>query len=86
MCERVLSCYARRQRQHRIRLDDDRSPVAGQDQTQGFLSPMVGAAALIQIHGEGRVVRVEACKRHEVRGGFVAAVKRFVVRGNKGYQ
>ena len=51
-----------------------------------FIPPGRGAVAPLRIHGQGRVVRVEAAQRGEPRAGFAVAGPPFVLRRAEEYR
>ena len=53
---------------------------------KAFLPPGRSAVAPLQIHGQGRVVRVEAARGGEARAGFAAAGERFVLHRGEEYR
>jgi len=55
-------------------------PLGADVEFKAFFPPLAGSAAAMRIHGEGRVVRVEAFKRHKGRAGFAVVGKPFVFR------
>jgi hypothetical protein len=61
-------------------------PLQANIKLKAFFPPVLGVAALMRIHGEGKVVRVEPIKHHEAPGGFAMAGKRFVMRREENYQ
>jgi hypothetical protein len=61
-------------------------PLQAMIKLKAFFPPVVGVAKPVRIHGEGRVVRVEAIKHHATRKGFAVAGKRFVLRRGEEYR
>jgi hypothetical protein len=61
-------------------------PSKAKIQLKVFFPRVVGAAAPMRLHGEGKVVHVEAVKRHDGHGGFAVVGKPFVLRGGGGYR
>ena len=55
-------------------------PLEANIKLKVFLPPAHSLAPSTRIHGEGRVVRVEAIKDHEAPGGFAVVGKPFVFR------
>ena len=55
-------------------------PLEANLKLKAFLPPVRSAAQLLQLHGQGRVVRVEP-SRGEYRAGFAVVGRRFVPRG-----
>ena len=55
-------------------------PLEADVRLKAFFPPVVGVAAPVGIHGEGRVVRVEATNHYEAPEGFAVVGKRFVLR------
>jgi hypothetical protein len=55
-------------------------PLQANIKLKAFPPPVVGVAARLQICGEGKVIRVEAIKHHDTRGGFAVVGKHFVLR------
>ena len=53
---------------------------------KAFLPPGRSAVAPLQIHGQGRVVRVDAAHGGEARAGFAVAGERFVLRRGEEYR
>ena len=53
---------------------------------KAFLPPGGSAVAPLQIHGQGRVGRVDAAHRGEPRAGFAVAGERFVLRRGEEYR
>ena len=61
-------------------------PLQANIKLEAFFPPVSSAAAPMRIHGEGRAVRVEVVKHHEVPRGFAVVGKRFVLRRGEEYQ
>ena len=55
-------------------------PLDANIKLKAFFPPVVGVAAPVRLHGEGKAVRVETLKNHEARAGFAVAGKPFVLR------
>lgn len=53
---------------------------------KAFLPPGRSAVAPLQIHGQGRVVRVDVAHGGEARAGFALAGERFVLRRGEEYR
>ena len=53
---------------------------------KAFLPPGRSVVPPLQIHGQGRIVRVDAAHGGEPRAGFALAGERFVLRRGEKYQ
>jgi len=60
-------------------------PLESEVKLKAFLPPGGSAVAPLQIHGQGRVGRVDAAHRGEPRAGFAVAGERFVLRRGEEY-
>lgn len=61
-------------------------PLEANLKLKAFLPPVVGVAAPMRIHGEGRAIRVQAIKCHEASEGFAVVGKRFLLRRGEEYR
>ena len=61
-------------------------PLESEVKLKAFLPPGRSAVAPLQIHGQGRVVRVDAAHGGEARAGFAVAGERFHLRRGEEYQ
>jgi multidrug efflux pump subunit AcrA (membrane-fusion protein) len=61
-------------------------PLESTVKLKAFLPPGSSALPPLQIHGQGRVVRVDAAHGGEPRAGFAVAGERFVLRRGEEYR
>ena len=61
-------------------------PLESEVKLKAFLPPGRGAVAPLQIHGQGRVGRLDAAHGGEPRAGFAVAGERFVLRRGEEYR
>jgi hypothetical protein len=61
-------------------------PLESEVKLKAFLPPGRSAVAPLQIHGQGRVIRVDAAHGGKPRAGFAVAVERFLLRRGEEYR
>ena len=61
-------------------------PLESEVELRAFLPPGRSAVPPLRIHGQGRVVRVDAAHGGEPRAGFALAGRRFVLRRGEEYR